>query len=137
MGGFTLLYCALLTNTALNLLAAASLIAKLMGALLLVFPAVAIFFSVREFVFGIQIEKLGQSIEKAGNWPVFDLELRPSGRPTKQSAMQNFSAQQKLVEADEGNYLNWFALGLAYDAAGDRRRAREAMRRALKLANRE
>jgi hypothetical protein len=137
MGALTLMYCLLLGNTAFNLIAVDLPVAKAMGILLLIFPVIAITFSVREFVFGSQLDKLQKQIESAGQWPIFDLELRPSGRPTKESAAANFVVQQKRVEADECNYLNWFALGLAYDAAGDRRRAREAMRQALKLANRE
>ena len=136
MGAFTVLYCVLLGNTALHLIAVDMLVAKMMGILLLVFPVIGLVFSVREFVFGSQLDKLQKRISAEGNWPVFDLELRPSGRATKQSAMQNFAVQQQRVEADETNYLAWFSLGLAYDAAGDRRRAREAMRKALKLANR-
>lgn len=137
MGAFTLLYCLLLGNTALRLISAEHWIGKSMGVLLLVFPVIAMVFTVREFIFGIQLERLSKRIESAGQWPVFDLQLRPSGRPTKESAKANFEIQKAKVEADEGNYLSWFALGLAYDASADRRRAREAMRRAIKLASRE
>jgi hypothetical protein len=91
-------------------------------------------FSVVEFRFGFQIEKLSKQIEAEGNWPQLDFELRPSGRPTKDSAAKVFEQVSKKVATDESNYLNWFALGLAYDASGDRRRARGAMRKALKLS---
>jgi len=134
MGLLTLVYVALLSNTGFKLLAMASAIAKAMGALILVFPVVATWLTVMEFRFGMQLEKLSKQIEAAGNWPVLDLELRPSGRPTKESAAKVFEQVSKKVAADEGNYLSWFALGLAYDAAGDRRRARAAMRSALKLS---
>jgi len=33
--------------------------------------------------------------------------------------------------ADENNWRSWFALGLIYDACGDRKRARSAMRKAI------
>ena len=133
MGLLTLVYVALLANTGFKLVSMDSGVAKAMGALILVFPVVAIWLTVMEFRFGSQMEKLSKQIEIEGNWPELDFEFRPSGRPTKDSAAKVFEQVAKKLAADEGNYLNWFALGLAYDAAGDRRRARGAMRRALKL----
>lgn len=136
MGGLTLIYVFLLANVGFTLLATESPIAIAMGLLILVFPVLAIWLTAMEFRFGIQLEKLSKTIETAGNWPLMNLELRPSGRPTKDSANLVFEEYAKKVAAEEDNYLNWFALGLAYDAAGDRRRARAAMRRALKLSPR-
>lgn len=133
MGVLTLVYVSLLANTGFKLVAMDSGVAKAMGALILVFPVLAIWLTIMEFRFGVQIEKLSKEIESAGNWPALAFEFRPSGRPTKASAALVFEEYAKKVAADEGSYLNWFALGLAYDAAGDRRRARAAMRRALKL----
>lgn len=133
MGALTLIYVFLLSNTGFTMLGYDSGIAKAMGALILVFPVLAIWLTIAEFRFGIQIERLSKQIEAAGSWPQLDFEFRPSGRPTKESAVRVFGEYAKKVEADEDNYLNWFALGLAYDAAGDRRRARAAMRRALKI----
>jgi cytochrome c-type biogenesis protein CcmH/NrfG len=82
----------------------------------------------------LAIEKLSKQIETDGTWPELKFEFRPSGRATKESAAIVFAEYAKKVAADADNYLNWFALGLAYDAAGDRRRARASMRRALKLS---
>ncbi len=134
MGLLTLVYVGLLANTGWKLVLVDSPTAKLMGTLILVFPLVAVWLTVQEFRFGFRIEKLSKQIERDGNWPKMDFELRPSGRPTKASAAVVFEQVSKQVAEDESNYLNWFALGLAYDAAGDRRRARAAMRRALKLS---
>ena len=134
MGLLTLVYVALLSNTGFKLIGMESLVAKAMGALIMVFPLVAIWLTVMEFRFGSQMEKLSTKIEAEGNWPELAFDYRPSGRPTKDSAAKVFEQVAKKVAAEEGNYLNWFALGLAYDASGDRRRARAAMRRALKLS---
>jgi Flp pilus assembly protein TadD len=38
------------------------------------------------------------------------------------------------VEDAPDDWRTWFRLGIAYDDAGDRRRAREAMRRAISLS---
>lgn len=134
MGALTLIYVALLANTGFKLVAMDSPVAKAMGGLILVFPILAIWLTFMEFRFAVRLEKLTDKISADGNFPQLAFDYRPSGRATKASAAIVFEDYAKKVAADESNYLNWFALGLAYDAAGDRRRARAAMRRALKLS---
>jgi hypothetical protein len=133
MGVLTLVYVALLANTGLTLMQINEVVARVMGVLILVFPAFAIWLTILEFKFGVQMERLTKQVEASGLWPDLKFEFRPSGRPTRESAIAVFGDYAKKVAADESNYLSWFALGLAYDAAGDRRRARASMRRAIKL----
>jgi tetratricopeptide (TPR) repeat protein len=102
---------------------------------MLFLPAVAFWGIFMELRFGLRIEKLGDVLKKENAWPQFPFEPRPSGRPTKESAQEVFEQFRKSVEADQTNWKAWFALGLAYDAAGDRPRARKAMRQAISLAN--
>lgn len=133
MGLLTLIYVALLANTGITLLVLDEPVARVMGALILVFPAFAIWVTIREFSFGFKIEKLATKIEREGEWPHFAFELRPSGRPTRESADRVFASFAKNAEESPESALAWFSLGLAYDAAGDRPRARKAMRKALAL----
>ena len=133
MGVLTLVYVGLLSNTGFTLLGINEPVAKIMGALILVFPIFALWLTIREFIFGIQVERLATRIEETGNWPHFDFELRPSGRPTRESADRVFTSFAKLAEQNPNDSTAWFSLGLAYDAAGDRSRARAAMRKALAL----
>lgn len=135
MALLTLIYTALLANTGLTLLLIDEPVARLMGALILVFPVFSLWLTIREFMFGVQAERLAKQVEDSGNWPAFDFEFRPSGRPTRESADRVFAGQAKLVEQNPEDYVAWFALGLAYDAAGDRGQARKAIRKALALAN--
>jgi predicted Zn-dependent protease len=76
---------------------------------------------------------MGRELENANEWPVFQLELRPSGRPTKESADENFKTIAKQAEANPNDWKSAFALALAYDACGDRPRARKAMAEAMAL----
>jgi hypothetical protein len=135
MGLLTLVYVGLLTNTGVTLIGIDEPVAKIMGVLILVFPVFAVWLTIREFIFGIQVERLAKQIEKAGNWPHFDFDLRPSGRPTRESADRVFVAFAKATEQNPNSATTWFSLGLAYDAAGDRVRARAAMRKALALSS--
>mgnify|MGYP000028125785 CR=1 FL=1 len=133
MTALTLMYVVLLGEKGILLLGDENPVAKLLGGLVILFPVVAIWAIIRELIFGLRIEKAGKELEDSGRWPRFDFELRPSGRPTPDSAAREFDRIKSQVEADEANWISWFALGLAYDAAGDRRRARAAMRKALSL----
>ena len=44
-----------------------------------------------------------------------------------------FPRYRDEVTASPDDWRAWYRLGLAYDASGDRRRAREAVRRAITL----
>jgi hypothetical protein len=119
------MYLAVVADRSFALVGSGEPIGIAIGSLMLFLPAVAFWGIFMELRFGLRIEKLGDQLKKENAWPQFPFELRPSGRPTKESG-QN-------VEADETNWKAWFALGLAYDAAGDRARARKAMRQAITL----
>lgn len=135
--GLVLVYVAILGQHGLLLVSSGDPLQIVFGALILVFPVIAIFSIYREFKFGIAVEKLAKSLETKNEWPKFSFELRPSGRPTKESARLEFERVRKLTEADPDNWKSWFALGLTYDAAGDRPRARAAMREAIRRSSGE
>ena len=134
MTGLLGVYLTLVGERSIALVNSPQPIAVTIGALMLFLPAVAAWGIFLELRFGLRIEKLGEILKKENAWPRFEFELRPSGRPTRESAEAIFGKYQKLVENDESNWKVWFALGLAYDAAGDRARARKAMRSAIALS---
>lgn len=135
MSALVVVYLVLVADRSLALIGSGEPIGIAIGSLMFVLPAVAFWGILMELRFGLRIEKLGASLMKEGSWPSFPFETRPSGRPTKESAEAVFDDYRQKVEADEANWKAWFALGLAYDAAGDRARARKAMRQAIALAN--
>jgi Flp pilus assembly protein TadD len=57
----------------------------------------------------------------------------PSGRVDRNAADARFDLRRVEVEADPADWRGWYRLALAYDDAGDRRRARAAMRHAIDL----
>jgi tetratricopeptide (TPR) repeat protein len=132
-GSLVIMYVALLSNTAIALVSSDDTIARLIGALLFVFPIFAIWSIFKEFAFGIKIEKLGKLLEAQNGWPEFRFDVRPSGRPIKESADKEFDRFREKTQANPNDWRNWFALGLVYDAAADRARARACMRKAIKL----
>lgn len=129
-----IMYVAILGERGVLLISEPNPVAKVMGFLILVFPILALWGIASELVFGVRIEKLAKSIEQEGRWPNFEFKLRPSGRPERESARAEFEKYKVLAQDNPEDYHVWFSLGLAYDASGDRRRARAAMRKALALS---
>jgi Flp pilus assembly protein TadD len=64
---------------------------------------------------------------------VSDLPRTASGRIQRDAADAVFQTIRREVEDDPDNWRRWYRLARAYDYAGDRTRAREAMRKAVAL----
>ncbi|GAB3820271.1 hypothetical protein [Kribbella italica] len=102
-----------------------------LGIAVLVIPLVGLYLVWRELQFGRRTEALAQELDLEGGLPVDDLPRRPSGRIERSAADAAFAQYQSEVEAAPADWRTWFRLSTAYDAAGDRRRARAAMRTAI------
>jgi len=106
------------------------------GIALLVLPVVAAWALWREIAFGVRSQALMRRLEAEGGLDL-DLPVTPSGRPERAGADAAFPAFREAAEAEPDSWRAWLRLGLAYDAAGDRRRARSAVRRAITLERAE
>lgn len=104
------------------------------GVALLVLPLLGAWALAAELVFGVRSERLARRLEAEGRMPFADAALRPSGRVERSEADAEFPEFAAEVERAPGEWQGWFRLALAYDAAGDRRRARWATRRAIALS---
>ena len=131
MTALAAIYVVLLGQKAVLLILDDNWVAKAMGFALLVLPIVAAWAILTEVKFGIDAERLA----KSNSLPQLQLELRPSGRATKESAQAEFERIKALVSQDLENWELWFRLGECYDASGDRKLARKSIRKAIKLAN--
>ena len=128
-----LVYIVLVGQRAYVLLVSGDVIAIAMGAALVLLPLLAVWAVGRELWFGRRAAQLGRRLESEGALPAEQLELRPSGRPVREQADAIFPAYRAAVEAHPDDWRAWYRLGLAYDGAGDRRRARAAVRRSIAL----
>ncbi|NYF13427.1 cytochrome c-type biogenesis protein CcmH/NrfG [Pseudoclavibacter sp. JAI123] len=127
-----LLYVVFVTGMAVSLFAG-DIVAKIMGAALIVFPVLAVVFIARELLFGMQTERLLRRLADAGELPEDDLAKRPSGRVVREAADEDFPKWKAEVEAAPDDWRAWMRLGLAYSASGDRKRARSALREGIRL----
>ncbi|GAA1445495.1 hypothetical protein [Leifsonia poae] len=127
------LYLVLVLQRAIMLMATGEGILIAMGIALLVLPLIAAWAIGRELLFGARTEKLVKLLDAEGGLPVEDLPHRASGRPLRDAADEEFPRYKAEVEAQPESWRAWFRLGLAYDASGDRRRARSALRESIRL----
>jgi hypothetical protein len=104
-----------------------------MGYALIVLPILGVWGLVAEMRFAIASQKLMTRLEAEKLMPDAELPRQVSGRPNRDTATENFPQFARAVEANPDSWQAWLRLGLAYDACGDRRRARWAVRRALVL----
>jgi hypothetical protein len=110
-----------------------SLVAKAIGAAYLVLPLVGAWALVRELLFGARTEQMAKILEAEGGLPEDTLPRTPAGRIVREAADLEFEKYRAEAEAAPGDWRSWFRLSCAYDASGDRKRARASMRDAVKL----
>jgi hypothetical protein len=128
-----LFYAVLIGVKGVALLASGSLAGVLLGLAVLVLPLLAVVVVWREVQFGRRCARLAGELAAEGGLPVDDLPRRPSGRVDRRAADAQFDRMRAQTEAAPDDWRAWFRLSLAYDAAGDRARARQAARHALAL----
>lgn len=133
MAVLLVVYVALVGQRTYLLLVSGEPIGIAMGIALIVIPVIALWAVGRELWFGVRAEQLGRRMEREGGLPEDLVALRPSGGVVRADGDAAFPRYREDAEATPDDWRVWFRLGLVYDAAGDRRRAREAVRRAIRL----
>ncbi|WP_354595592.1 tetratricopeptide repeat protein [Frigoribacterium sp. PvP054] len=128
-----LLYVVLVGQRAVLFVSTGEPVAIALGVALLVLPLLGLFALVVELRFGLRTQEIVRQLAAEGELPVDDLPRRASGRYEREAADAAFPAYKEAVEAAPDDWRAWFRLGLAYDACGDRRRARQALRWAIGL----
>lgn len=131
-------YFVLLADRAIQLLSAGSAAGAALGAAVLVLPLLGVWIVVATWRSGLRIQRLGQRLDEEGGLPdASDLPRRPSGRVDRAAADAWFEQRRAELERHPDDWRHWYRLAYAYDIAGDRRRARATMRKALELEESE
>ncbi|TCP50149.1 hypothetical protein EV191_108239 [Tamaricihabitans halophyticus] len=131
----TALYILLLAGRAIALLRDGSAPAVALGIGVLLLPLLGVWMLVTTLRFGLRTDRLAKRLAAEGGLPdTSELPRRPSGRVDRDAADIWFEERRAEVNASPDDWRAWFRLAHGYDIAGDRGRAREAMRKALDLS---
>jgi cytochrome c-type biogenesis protein CcmH/NrfG len=129
-----LVYLVLLTRIAVVMINSGRVAAIALGAALLVMPALGIWAMIATLRAGFAHQKLARLIAEDGmELDVSSLPRRPSGRISRQAADALFDTVRAEVQDNPGDWRRWYRLARAHDYAGDRARARQAMKKAVQL----
>lgn len=129
-----LVYFVLLGRIALLMVGSGRPAAVGLGLALLIMPFLGLWAMIATLRAGFAHQKLARLIADDGmELDVSALPRRASGRIERGAADALFDTVRTELEADPDNWRRWYRLARAYDYAGDRRRAREAMKTAVQL----
>ncbi|CQD11218.1 TPR repeat-containing protein [Mycobacterium lentiflavum] len=129
-----LLYFVLLGRLAVAMIASGRPPAVGLGLAVLIMPVIGLWAMITTLRAGFAHQKLARLIAEQGmELDASGLPRRPSGRIQRDAADALFATVRTDVEAHPDDWRHWYRLARAYDYAGDRRRAREAMKTAVQL----
>lgn len=129
-----IVYFLMLGRTAIIFITSGEPAAIGLGVALLVFPLIGIWVLVTTLRAGLAHQRLARLARELGmELDVSELPTRPSGRIERDAADELFGTVKAELEADPDNWVRWYRLARAYDFAGDRGRARETMRTAVRM----
>lgn len=130
-------YFVLLGHLAIAMIGSGRPAAVGLGAALLVMPGIGLWAMIATLRAGFAHQKLARLAAEDGmELDVSALPRRPSGRIERDAADALFATVRAEVQAEPDDWRRWYRLARAYDYAGDRRRAREAMKTAVQLQGR-
>src|SRR6201997_2305647 len=133
-----LVYIVLLGRSAVLMITSGRVVAVVLGVALLIMPAIGLWAMIATLRAGITHQKLARLVAEDGmELDVSALPRRPSGRIDRDAADALFDTVRAELDTDPHDWRRWDRLARAYDYAGDRGRAREAMKKAVELQGRE
>lgn len=127
------LYVGLVVVRAVQLIGTGNGIGVGLGIALLVLPLLVIGLVAREWWLAVDVRAMADTLAGEGALPVDDLPRSAGGRVDRQVARERFGAAREAVEGAPDDWRTWYHLAFAYDAAGDRKAARGALRTASRL----
>jgi cytochrome c-type biogenesis protein CcmH/NrfG len=131
-------YFVLLGRIAVAMIGSGRAAAVGLGLALLIVPVIGLWAMIATLRAGFAHQKLARLIAEDGmELDASALPRRPSGRIDPGAADTLFDTVRSELEDDPDNWRRWYRLARAYDYAGDRRRAREAMKKAVELQGRQ
>lgn len=131
MSVLLVLYFGFVGIRAIALLSSNEPIAIVMGLALIVLPLLGLWALIRELLFGLRATQLVDELSASGGLPEELAQDATGDQSIRNIADAAFPRYREAAELADANWRAWMRLGLIYDAAGDRKRARSAIRQAI------
>jgi tetratricopeptide (TPR) repeat protein len=132
-----IIYFVLLGRIAMAFITSGEPAAIGLGLALMIMPLIGIWVMVATLRAGLTHQRLGRIVKDEGlELDVSSLPRMASGRIERDAADALFATVRDELENDPDNWRRWYRLARAYDYAGDRSRAREAMKKAVEMEER-
>ena len=109
------------------------LLARGIGAAMLILPIVAAWWLFHEWRLGIATQRMSTHLDREGRLPIHDGEVDAQGRLTEDAAQALFEISRRNVDARPDDWSTWFHVAHAYEANSDRKMSRSTMRHAADL----
>ncbi len=136
MLGALLVCLTLLTRIAVVMIGSGRAAAIGLGAALPVLPAIGLWAMIATLRAGVAHQKLARLGADEGMGLDVSAPTRPSGQLDRQAADVLFDTVRAELQDNLDDWRRWYRLARAYDYAGDRGRARDAMKKAVQLQDR-
>ena len=127
------LYLVYTVDRGVSLLLSGSVAGVVLGLGMILLPVLGAWALVREILFGTRIQMMAQQLSDSGDLAEDHLPRTPSGKVDREAATAEFESFAEAVEPSPEDWKAWFNLACMYDAVGERKRARAAMRNAWSL----
>ncbi|WP_308281337.1 hypothetical protein [Cellulomonas sp. PS-H5] len=128
------LYLWLVAGRAVALIRTGEPVGVGLGAAFALLPLLVLGLVAREWLLAVDVQRMADTLAARGELPVDDLPRSPGGRIDRAAAAGQFEAARAEAEAaPDDDWGTWYRLAFAYDAAGDRKRARAALRHASRV----
>ena len=109
-----------------------------LGLALMVLPLIGAWALLSTLRAGLTHQRLARIVRDEGlELDVSALPRMPSGRIQRDAADALFVTVRAELESDPDDWRRWYRLARAYDYAGDRSRARQAMKKAVEMEERQ
>ena len=94
--------------------------------------ALVIWFLALEWRLALLVDQMGKELERRDDLPLANITPDVTGKQLEARIRQVFKGLRADIEQDPENWRTWYHAAFAYNAMGDRKNARTALREAAK-----
>lgn len=131
------LYLGIVLVRAVELIRTGVPVAVALGVAFAVIPLMIVMMLIREWRLALETQSMADELAAVGELPVDDLPRSKGGRIDREAAVVALQERRTATQISPESWQVWYHLAFAHDAAGERARARRALRTAARIRRTE